>query len=473
MHERAGLSGAAFLAEQTEGLAEPHGSPSLAVAVERSMRNNRKITKAIPQWESWREQAYAIKQDAIARLPELLEQLERHITARGATVLYARDAAEANQYMLDIAKEHQVKTVVKAKSMVSEEMELNHVFARNGIESLETDLGEYLVQLTGKRPTHIVTPALHLSAAEVGKLFAEKLGEPYTDKHEALTAIARKHLREKFIHADMGVSGANFGIADTGSLCLIENEGNIGLSISAPKIHVALMGIEKVIPKLAQLPLFLNLLPRNGTGQKLTSYAHLVHGATPGRKFYLIIIDNGRSKVLHDREVGGRPLFCIRCGGCMNACPVYRRAGGWAYGWVYPGPIGAILSPHFLGMDVAGELPFASSLCGACAEICPVKIDIPHELVHLRHRAVTEPSPKKSLVEKAMWVGYAKIMAPEWRYRLAMKGLKLGLPLVKCLPYHPWYLGAWTRGRTIPKAPRTPSEGSFRAWWKKHHTEFE
>ena len=467
------LNGAAFLKECTAGLSEPNGPKSLTVAIERSMKKNRSVTQAVPQWESWRDQAHAIKRDAIARLPDLLEEFERKITARGATVLWARDAAQANQYMLDIAQEHGVKSVIKAKSMVGEEMELNRVFAEHGIESLESDLGEFLVQLTGKRPTHIVVPALHLSASDVGHLFAEKLGEKYTDDHAALTAIARKHLRKKFIHADMGISGANFGIAETGSICLIENEGNIGLSISVPPVHVAMIGIEKIIPKLAQLPLFLNMLARNGTGQKLTSYTHLVHGATPGRKFYVIIIDNGRSRVLDDRTVGGRPLFCMRCGGCMNACPVYRRVGGWAYGWVYPGPIGAVLAPQFLGMKVAGELPFASSLCGACAEVCPVKIDIPHELVHLRHRAVTEPSPKKSCVEKAMWQGFAWMSTSAWRYRAAMSGLKLGMPAIRLSPYHPWYLGAWTRGRTLPKVPQTPPEGSFRAWWKKHRAEFE
>ena len=473
MHRSDGMNGAAFLTEYTAGLAEADGPHSLTVTVERSMKKNRSVTGSVPQWELWRNQAMAIKRDALARLPELLEEFERNITARGATVLWARDAAEANRYVLEIAREHNVHSVVKAKSMVSEEMELNHVLADAGIESLETDLGEFLIQLTGKRPTHIVVPALHLSASEIGYLFAEKLGEPFTENHEELTAIARRHLRQKFVHADMGISGVNFGIAETGSICLVENEGNIGLATSAPPVHVALMGIEKVIPKLAQLPLFLNMLPRNATGQKLTSYTHMIHGVTPSKKFYLIIIDNGRSRVLDDREVGGRPLFCVRCGGCLNVCPVYRRVGGWAYGWVYPGPIGAILAPHFLGIKTAGELPFASSLCGACSEICPVKIDIAHELVHLRRRAVTEPSLKKSLVEQSLWRGYAFLMNSAWRYRTVMWGMKLGMPLIRFMPYHPWYLGAWTRSRTLPKPPKTPPERSFREWWRKHHAEFE
>ena len=319
--------------------------------------------------------------------------------ARGVEVLFAQDAAEANRLVLDIARQHDVKSVVKSKSMVTEEMELNHVLEEAGIRPVETDLGEYIVQLARQRPIHLVTPAMHFSAAEVGQLFHEKLGEPYSAEHAALTAIARKHLRAEYLAAGMGISGCNFAVADSGTVVVVENEGNAGLSTATPPVHVVLVGIEKVIPKIDHLPLFLNLLGRSGTGQKLTTYTHLIHGPAPGKKLYVIFLDNGRTKVLQDPHAW-QSLFCIRCGACLNACPVYRRVGGWSYGWVYPGPIGSVLTPHLVGLDKAGKLPFASSLCGACGEVCPVKIDIPHQLVHLRYRAVNEPSPMNSAFER-------------------------------------------------------------------------
>lgn len=466
-HDLIDLEGAPFLKEENRGLYEPHGSKSLGVSAERSSKHNREIASCIPHWQDWRDQANRIKDYAIANLDKLLVEFERNITARGATVLYAADAAEANRLVLQIARENNVQSVVKAKSMVSEEMELNHKLEAAGIRPLETDLGEYLVQLAHQRPVHIVTPALHLSAEDVGHLFAEKLGEPYTAEHQALTAIARRHLRDEYLKAGMGMSGVNFAIADTGSFVVVENEGNAGLSTSTPPIHVALMGVEKVIPSIQYLPLFLNLLARSGTGQKLTTYTHLFHGATPGRKLYVIIIDNGRTNVLADPHAR-MALFCIRCGACLNACPVYRRTGGWAYGWVYPGPIGSIITPQMVGLKKAGKLPFASSLCGACSEVCPVKIDIPHQLVHLRHRAVNEPSPMKSWMERLVWWGFGVAMGGPLRYRLTMTMVKLGMRVVPWIPWHPGKLGAWTRGRALPEIP---GGGSFRAWWKKHGAE--
>lgn len=457
------LAGAQFLAKETKGLKEPKGFPSLAQAAERSSKHNREITSCIPHFQDWRTAANGIKAYAIANLDKLLVEFERNIAARGATVLYAENAEQANRYMLEIAEEHNVKTVVKSKSMVSEELELNQVLESRGVRPVETDLGEYLVQLAHQRPIHIVTPALHMSASDVGHLFSEKLQEPYTDEHRALTDIARRHLREDFISADLGVSGVNFGIADTGTICVIENEGNAGLSTAAPKVHVALMGIEKVIPGIQYLPVFLNLLARSGTGQKLTTYTHLFHGSTPGRKLYVIILDNGRSNVLKD-PAARMALYCIRCGACLNACPVYRRTAGWAYGWVYPGPIGSILTPHLIGLEKAGTLPFASSLCGACGEVCPVKIDIPHQLVHLRHRAVNEPSPANSWIERLTWKAWAFWMTGPLRYRLAMWGARIGVRMIRFLPWHPGKLGAWTRGRKLPEVPAGPS---FRSWWRK------
>lgn len=468
MSQHIHLTGAEFIKKQTKGLSEPSCPKSLGETTERSAKHNRSVAEAIPYFQEWREAAHQIKTYAIANLDKLLVEFERNITARGATVLWAKDAAEANQHVLNIAREHNVKSVVKSKSMVSEELELNHVLESAGIRAVETDLGEYIVQLAGQRPVHIVTPAIHMSAADVGHLFAEKLGEPYSEEHRSLTDIARRHLREEYIKADMGMSGCNFAIADTGTMVVVENEGNAGLSTATPPVHVALVGIEKMMPSIEYLPQFLNLLPRSGTGQKLTTYTHLFHGVTPGKKMYVIIIDNGRSNVLKD-PTAWSALHCIRCGACMNNCPVYRRVGGWAYGWVYPGPIGSILTPHLIGLDKAGKLPFASSLCGACSEACPVKIDIPHQLIHLRYRAVNEPSPMRSLYERITWVVFAWFMAGPLRYRLLMFGVRTGVRLVKFLPWHPDKLGAWTRGREVPKVPRP----AFRSWWRKNKGKYE
>ncbi|MGA2061527.1 MAG: lactate utilization protein B [Thermoguttaceae bacterium] len=457
------LDGAEFLTPLTKGLCEPDAPAALGVNTEKSSKSNRAVTDSVPYFQDWREAASQIKSYALANLDKLLVEFERNISARGATVLWARTAAEANRYILDIARENKVKSVVKSKSMVTEEMELNSVLQSEGIRAVETDLGEYIVQLAGQRPVHIVTPAIHMSVADVGRLFADKLGEPYTVKHEELTAMARKHLRSEYLQAGMGVSGCNFAVADTGTLVVIENEGNAGLSTATPPIHVALMGIEKILPRIDYLPVFLNLLPRSGTGQKLTAYTHLIHGPAPGKKLYIIILDNGRSNVLTD-PAAWRALYCIRCGACLNNCPVYRRVGGWAYGWVYPGPIGSILTPHLIGMRKAGKLPFASSLCGACAEVCPVKIDIPHQLVHLRHRAVNERSPMNSFTERMMWLTWSWFMAGPLRYKLAMWGVRLGVRMARFLPWHPGKLGAWTRGRELPQ----PSGPPFRTWWRKN-----
>ncbi len=463
------LDGAPFLKENTKGLYEPGpGLESLGKAAKFSSVSNRQVTDAVPQFQQWREAAHQVKKYAVANLDKLLVQFEGRMTAKGATVLFAENAAEANRYVLDIARQNGVRSVVKSKSMVTEEMNLNHVLQAEGIRPVETDLGEYIVQLAGQRPVHIVTPAIHMSAADVGRLFAEKLGEPFSEEHQSLTAIARRHLRDEYLQAGMGISGGNFAVADTGTLVLVENEGNAGLSTATPPIHVALVGIEKVLPRIDDLPLLLNVLARSGTGQKLTTYTHLIHGPTPGQKLVIIFLDNGRSNVLAD-PAAWNALFCIRCGACLNACPVYRRAGGWAYGWVYPGPIGAILTPHLVGMDQAGTLPFASSLCGACAEVCPVKIDIAHQLVHLRHRAVNEPSPMRSARERLMWTLWAWAMGGPRRYKLTMWAVRQGVRLAPWLPWHPGKLGAWTRGRALPKIPGP----AFRHWWKRRGTSGE
>ena len=455
--------GAEFYKDKTSGLAEPGDFAALGESAARSAKKVNELSAEISGWQDWRQAANAIKNYALSNLDKLLVEFERNISARGVEVLYAQNAAEANRLVIDIAKRHNVKNVVKSKTMVSEEMGLNHALADEGIRAVETDLGEYLVQLSDERPTHIVTPAIHLSAEDCGRLFADKLDEPYTAVHRELTDIARRHLREEYLKADMGISGVNFAVADTGTIAIIENEGNAGLSTSAPPVHVALMGIEKIVPGIEYLPVFLHLLGRSGTGQKLTSYTHLIYGASPGRKMYLVIIDNGRTNTLSDPATR-ISLGCLRCGACLNNCPVYQRVGGWAYGWVYPGPIGSIITTQMLGFEKAGKLPFASSLCGACSEACPVKIDIPHQLVHLRKRVVSETSSAAKMAEGLMWKGWAMAMGGPLRYRLTMKAVRIGSSLAKFLPWHPLQLGAWTRGREIPKA----SGPAFRDRWKKN-----
>lgn len=455
-------SGAPFLGKLNAGLLKAEGPKSLAVSIEKAAKGNLEACQRVEDWQALRQAAHDVKAFVLANLDTLLIQLEAQLVAKGFHVLWAKDAAEANQHVLNISKEHNVRSAVKAKSMLSEELNLNHFLAKHGIEAIETDLGEYIVQLAGQRPTHIVMPALHLSAADIGRLFADKLGEPYTDVHQDLTMIARKHLRDKFLSADLGISGANFAVAETGTLAILENEGNIGLSTSVPKIHVALVGIEKVLPKLEHLPLFLNMLPRMGTGQTLTSYTHFINGPASGRKIYVILVDNGRTKALalpKHRKI----LHCIRCGYCMNNCPVYRNVGGWAYGWIYPGPLGAVITPLFLGTKKAGQLPFACSLCGACSETCPVKIDLSHQIVRLRQRVIAEKPLIKKPVDQIIWRGYKIVMNCSQRYRLFMSALCLGTKFVPFLPIHPYLLGAWTKGRAVPQPPK---DGAFRIWWR-------
>jgi len=457
------VTGARFIEEQLLGLQEPNGARAAGEAAVRSTEKSRAVSRSIAHWQAWRCAAEQIREYAVAHLDQHLLAFEEAIIARGATVLWAEDAREASSLVVGIAKEHNVKRVVKGKSMVSEEVALNDALKANGIEATETDLGEYIVQLAEQRPTHIVTPALHLSAEDIGKLFCKKLGEPMTANHEALTQIARKRLRNAFLKADMGISGCNFAVADTGTLVIVENEGNIGLSTSTPPIHVALLGIEKVLPSIVYLPLFLQLLARVGTGQKLTTYTHLIRGPTPESRLYVILLDNGRTKMLQD-PVARKALTCIRCGMCLNVCPVYRRVGGWAYGWVYPGPIGSIITPHLLGIEKAGCLANASSLCGACSEICPVKVNLPTQLLHLRHLCAVDTQVRSSR-ERLMWRIWAWAMSGRKHYMLAVWALRLAIRLVRVLPLwlHPRALLPWTRSRGLPLLPPV----SFKKLWNR------
>jgi L-lactate dehydrogenase complex protein LldF len=455
-------TGASFDHAATLGLGEPRAPAVVAVSAARASHHKEAAAARIPQWQEWRQAAYEIKAYTIAHLDRLLVQFEQAVTDRGGKVLWAENAQQANSLILDIARARGVRGVVKSKSMATEEIALNAALEGAGINVLETDLGEYIVQLAHQRPSHIIAPAMHMSATDVGKLFTEMLGEPYTTVAEDLIAMARRRLRQAYLEAGMGISGVNFGVAETGTLVVVENEGNAGLSTSAPPVHVAVMGIEKLVPRLADLPVFLHLLARSGTGQQLTTYTHLIQGAIAPRELYVVLLDNGRTNILADPPAR-QSLYCIRCGACLNVCPVYRRAGGWAYGWVYPGPIGAVTTPHLVGIEQAGELPFASSLCGACHETCPVKIDIPHQLLHLRHRAVTEPSPVRSAGARRVWRLWSWAMRGQKRYALTTRLLRLGLRVGRWLPWKPGPLGAWARGRELPEVPPR----SFRNWWRR------
>src|SRR5229473_2795728 len=345
--------------------------------------------KVLPEYQELRTLAHEIKKHTIEHLDYYLEQLETNLTAHCGKVIYCEDAQQVTDFVLDLAKQRNARLIVKSKSMTTEEIHFNERLEHHQPEAVETDLGEYILQLAHQRPYHIVAPALHMTRYDVADIFTKSLGVKKEVVIEEQTKIARGVLRDKFLHADIGVTGANFLVADSGAVVVVENEGNARLSSSAPKIHIAVAGIEKLIPRAQDLAVFLDLLGRSATGQPLTVYTSFLSG--PRREgevdgpdeFYLVLLDNGRTKLLSDPEKR-QSLSCIRCGACLNHCPVYRKIGGHSFPWVYSGPIGAIITPQFMGVSHEPGLPFASSLCGACAEVCPVKIDIPRILLDLR-----------------------------------------------------------------------------------------
>src|SRR5215510_1606651 len=345
--------------------------------------------RSLNNWEDLRSEARRIKDETLLHLDKYLAEFTANAEKAGARIHWARNATEANNLVKTLARESEARLVVKSKSMTTEEIHLNAALEAEGIEALETDLGEYIIQLAGETPSHIIAPAIHKTKHQIAQLFTEKLAIPPTDDIATLTITARRVLRQKFAAAEIGVSGVNFGVAETGTILILENEGNIRLTTSLPRTHIAVMGIEKVIPRFADLEVFLKLLPRSGTGQHLTSYQSLITGTKRRRdqdgpeELHIILLDNGRSRMLA-HPTTRQSLACIRCGACLNACPVYQQIGGHAYGSVYPGPIGAVITPQLIGLNKAAKLPYASSLCGACREVCPVKIDIPELLLHLR-----------------------------------------------------------------------------------------
>ena len=370
-----------------------------------------------------RDLGEAIRQYSLSRLPDLLERLEAKLTGNGIQVHWAETPAEANQIFIDIAKAHDAQSVIKGKSMVSEEVELNHALQAAGIEALESDMGEYIVQLADEKPSHIIMPAIHKTKVEIAELFAERIpGVDYTDSVDELIQIGRKVLRDKFATADIGVSGVNVMVAETGTLCLVENEGNGRMSTTVPRVHIAITGIEKVVEKLTHVPPLLSLLTRSATGQAITTYVNMISSPRKDGELdgpdavHLILLDNGRTQAYADPQLRAT-LQCIRCGACMNHCPVYTRIGGHAYGTTYPGPIGKIISPHLLGLDATYSLATASTLCGACAEVCPVRIPIPDLLIRLRTEAYKNPATAGEAVRgagsaysslaMALWHGWA------------------------------------------------------------------
>ena len=384
-------------------MADPKLQLAIFAATGRLMEKRRKAVNAevCPDYQEMRTQANAVKRHTIEHLDYYLylELFERNVEAHGGKVVFCKDAPEVADFVLGLAKERQASLIVKSKSMTTEEIDLNERLEHHQLEAVETDLGEYLIQLAHERPYHIVAPALHKTKEQVADLLTERLGVPRETVIEKQTMIARAVLREKFLAADIGISGANFLVADSGAVVLVENEGNARLTTSAPKIHIAIAGIEKMIPRAQDLGVFLKLLGRSATGQPLTVYTSFLSGPRRGEEidgpdeFYVVLLDNGRTKVLADR--GKRQsLYCIRCGACLNHCPVYRKIGGHSFPWVYSGPIGAILTPQFLGVNHEPGLPFASSLCGACAEVCPVKIDIPKILLDLRSEVKKAGNPR-------------------------------------------------------------------------------
>jgi L-lactate dehydrogenase complex protein LldF len=418
--------------------------------------------------EALRQQAAEAKRRALRKLPDLLEQAEAHMTENGIQVLWAQNGDEANQLVLDIARENQVKRITKSKSMMTEETALNDVLLDAGMDVIETDLGEYIIQLAEEHPSHIIAPVIHKSKASIRDLFKEKLDMAHTDDAQEMVHFAREILREAFLSADMGISGGNFVIAETGSLCLVMNEGNGRMVTSVPRIHVAMVGIEKVVETFEDYVTLTQILPRSGTGQAMTVYTNIINGVCDDggpEQVYVIFVDNGRSEV-YSKEAYTEALACIRCGACLNGCPVYRSTGGHAYGWVYGGPIGAVITPLLTGLENAQPLPHASSLCGTCKQVCPVNIDLPRMLLDLRHDLVEAGHTSFGwntgikMWERAM----ASPTLYDWASKAARLGLQVGAEKIVPNP-----LGTWQEHRDFPGF----ANKSFKQLWREQEKERE
>ncbi|WP_314682003.1 LutB/LldF family L-lactate oxidation iron-sulfur protein [Rothia mucilaginosa] len=451
--------------------------------VTHAIRNKRaRVTAEVPDWQDLRNTGESVKNYVLANLPELLEQFERNFTAAGGHVHWARNATEANQIALDLIREQGVDEIIKIKSMATAETGLNEFLEENGINAIETDLAEEIVQLGHDRPSHILVPAIHRNRREIRDIFLreiEGINPDITDEPAELAEASRNRLRNKFLNTTVAVSGTNFGIAETGTLTIVESEGNGRMCLTLPDTLITFMGIEKILPTFQDYEAFLQLLPRSSTGERMNPYTSMWTGVTPGdgpQNMHVILIDNGRTAVLAD-ELGRQALRCIRCSACMNVCPVYERAGGHAYGSTYPGPIGAILSPQLSGIEAAhnNSLPYASSLCGACYEVCPVKINFPEVLVHLRAKDVESKHAVREFEgnKKApfsqmdgMMLGAKKLFTSGKMMSIAERGLPMSRLITgrkHKITAVPGIVGGWTAYRDIPEPPKE----SFRNWWKK------
>jgi L-lactate dehydrogenase complex protein LldF len=482
--ERGTLRGAAgFPAAARATLADTQLRRNLGHATATIRAKRAAVVAELPDWEHLRDAGAAIKDETLARLPELLEQFEAAFTARGGHVHWARDADEANAIVVDLvraagAPDDPVNRVVKVKSMATQEIGLNEALADAGIDAVETDLAELIVQLAGDRPSHILVPAIHRNRSEIRRIFLEHMPgvDPrLTDEPRLLAMAARAYLRRTFLAAKVAISGANFGVAETGTLAVVESEGNGRMCLTLPRTLITVMGIEKLVPSWGDLEVFLQLLPRSSTGERMNPYTSLWTGVSPGdgpQDVHVVLLDNGRTAALADR-VGRAALRCIRCSACLNVCPVYERVGGHAYGSVYPGPIGAVLTPQLAGMHGHGDpvdtLPYASSLCGACYDVCPVKIDIPELLVRLRARHVEGERARRRLptAEAAAMGAASWAMRSPGRFAAAERSARAGRVFarggrIRSLP-PPLSVVArgWTGSRDLP----APPERTFREWW--------
>jgi L-lactate dehydrogenase complex protein LldF len=441
---------------------------ALTIATTKFIDLRRESFEGFPQGEALRDRARAIKEATLQHLDVHLERLADNVERLGGTVHWAATAEEAREIVLRLCRDRGVRMAVKSKSMATEEIDLNEALEHAGVTPVETDLGEYIIQLAHEKPSHIIAPAIHKTKGQVAELFSRELRGEFPADPEVLTAVARKALREKFLQADMGITGANFAVADTGTVVLVTNEGNGRMVTSLPRIHVALMGIEKVIPSMSDLVVFLAILARSATGQKLSSYTTLVRGPRRAgelegpEEFHLILLDNGRARQIAStlREA----LYCLRCGACLNVCPVYRQIGGHAYGYTYPGPIGILLTAMLKGNHSVRELAHASSLCGACKDVCPVRIDIPRMLVELREHLDREKIAPWT--ERLAFRAFRRLLLSPGAFRLSARaGRWLQRPFLRegRLRRLPLLFGNWTRTRDLPPvAART-----FHERWKE------
>jgi L-lactate dehydrogenase complex protein LldF len=457
-----------FAARVKSAIADERLHLALGRATEQ-LRSRRGVAMgSLEERERVRDLARAVKLRLLGDLAGQLQRFEERLAANGVVVHWAETGAEANRIVLEIAQQHSVKRIVKAKSMATEETHLNEALERAGLHAVETDLGEYVVQLAHDRPSHIILPIIHMTRERIGALMHEKIAVPLSDEPKTLAGYAREKLREEFLRADMGITGANFGVVESGAVCLVTNEGNGRMVTTLPRVHVAVMGIEKLVPTLADLDLFLKLLARSATGQKLTAYTTLLRGPRrPGDEsgpeaMHVVLLDNGRSRMLAGENA--EILGCIRCGACLNACPIYKSIGGHAYGDTYPGPIGAVVTPGLRGLAGFSDLPAASTLCGACRDVCPVRLDIPRMLLGLRRDTTREVGAPASL--RLGMKAYAFLGPRPWLYRLGTRAARLvlrGLAKDGWVSRAPGLAAGWTAKRDL----RAPAAKTFQELWRE------